>query len=75
MNNGSNPLGDLSPQDFLENYWQQQPLVVRQAFPGIESPISADELAGLSCEPDVNARIVIEKGGQASVADAVRSHG
>ena len=64
MNNGSNPLGDLSPQDFLENYWQQQPLVVRQAFPGIESPISADELAGLSCEPDVNARIVIEKGGK-----------
>ena len=64
MNNGSNPLGDLSPQDFLENYWQQQPLVVRQAFPGFESPISADELAGLSCEPDVNSRIVIEKGGK-----------
>jgi 50S ribosomal protein L16 3-hydroxylase len=64
MNNGSNPLGDLSPQDFLENYWQQQPLVVRQAFPGFESPISADELAGLSCEADVNSRIVIEKGGK-----------
>ena len=64
MNNSSNPLGDLSPQDFLENVWQQQPLVVRQAFPGFESPISADELAGLSCEPDVNSRIVIEKGGK-----------
>ena len=64
MNNIDNPLGDLSPQDFLENVWQQQPLVVRQAFPGFESPISADELAGLSCEPDVNSRIVIEKGGK-----------
>jgi 50S ribosomal protein L16 3-hydroxylase len=64
MNNNSNPLGDLSPQDFLENVWQQQPLVVRQAFPGFESPISADELAGLSCEPGINSRIVIEKGGK-----------
>jgi len=64
MNNNSNPLGDLSPQDFLENVWQQQPLVVRQAFPGFESPVSADELAGLSCEPGINSRIVIEKGGK-----------
>lgn len=64
MNNSGYPLGDLSPEDFLENVWQQQPLVVRQAFPGFESPISADELAGLSCEPDVNSRIVIEKGGK-----------
>jgi len=64
MHNNSNPLRDLSPQDFLENVWQQQPLVVRQAFPGFESPVSADELAGLSCEPDVNSRIVIEKGGK-----------
>ncbi|HAJ93013.1 MAG TPA: hypothetical protein DCO71_10440 [Gammaproteobacteria bacterium] len=58
------PLGDLSPQDFLKNIWQQQPLVVRQAFPGFTSPVSAEELAGLSCEPDVNSRIVIEKGGK-----------
>ena len=64
MNNSGNPLGDLSPQDFLENYWQRQPLVVRQAFPGFESPVSADELAGLSCEEEVNARLVIEKGGK-----------
>jgi len=64
MNNSDNPLGDLSPQDFLENYWQQRPLVIRQAFPDFTSPISADELAGLSCEADVNSRIVIEKGGK-----------
>ena len=63
MNGSSNPLGDISPQDFLENVWQQQPLVVRQAFPGFTSPISADELAGLSCETGVNSRLVIEKGG------------
>ena len=64
MNNSVNPLGELSPQDFLKNIWQQRPLVVRQAFPDFTSPVSADELAGLSCEADVNSRIVIEKGGK-----------
>ena len=64
MSEGITPLGDLSPQIFLADYWQQQPLVVRQAFPGFQSPISAEQLAGLSCESDVNSRIVIEKGGQ-----------
>jgi 50S ribosomal protein L16 3-hydroxylase len=63
MTDRDNPLGDLTPQDFLERVWRQQPLVVRQAFPGFTSPVTADELAGLSCEADVNSRIVIEKGG------------
>lgn len=59
-----NPLGELTPEDFLRDYWQQQPLVIKQAFPGFESPISAAELAGLSCETGVDSRIVIEKGGE-----------
>ncbi|MFW2372644.1 MAG: JmjC domain-containing protein [Gammaproteobacteria bacterium] len=57
-----NPLGELSPEDFLKDYWQKKPLVIRQAFPNFESPISAEELAGLSCEQDVNSRIVMEHG-------------
>ncbi|MCK5383887.1 MAG: cupin domain-containing protein [Gammaproteobacteria bacterium] len=64
MNEDINPLGDLTPESFLADYWQQRPLVVRQAFPGFQSPISAEELAGLSCEADVDSRIVIEKGGE-----------
>jgi hypothetical protein len=34
---------------FLKAYWQKQPVLLRQAFP-FESPISPDELAGLSLE-------------------------
>src|SRR5690606_33470403 len=33
-----------------------------QAFPGFESPLSADELAGLSLEEEVESRIVLEHG-------------
>ncbi len=59
-----NPLGELSPEVFLRDYWQKKPLVIKQAFPGFKSPITAEELAGLSCEAGVDSRIVIEKGGE-----------
>lgn len=55
--------GEVSLDIFLRNYWQKKPLLIRNAFPGLTSPISAEELAGLACEEDVNARIVIEKDG------------
>ncbi|WP_341582131.1 cupin domain-containing protein [Marinobacter metalliresistant] len=53
-------LGGLTPSEFLRDYWQKKPLVIRQAFPGFRCPVSADELAGLACEEGVESRIVIE---------------
>lgn len=53
-------LGGISAADFLRDYWQKKPLVIRQAFPGFQCPVSADELAGLACEEGVESRIVIE---------------
>lgn len=58
------PLGDISIETFLQEYWQKKPLLIKQAFPDFEAPIAPDELAGLACEEDVNSRIVIEKGGE-----------
>ncbi len=58
------PLGDMSVETFLQDYWQKKPLLIKQAFPDFEAPISPDELAGLSCEEEVNSRIVIEQGGE-----------
>ncbi len=57
------PLGNMSIETFLTEYWQKKPLLIRHAFADFSSPISPDELAGLSCEEEVNSRIVIEKGG------------
>ncbi|RBP27879.1 50S ribosomal protein L16 3-hydroxylase [Marinobacter pelagius] len=53
-------LGGLTPSEFLRDYWQKKPLVIRQAFPGFQCPVSPDELAGLACEEGVESRIVIE---------------
>ncbi len=53
------PLGKLSIDTFLANYWQKKPLLVRDAFPDFRDPISPDELAGLACEEETGARIVL----------------
>jgi 50S ribosomal protein L16 3-hydroxylase len=55
-------LGGISAREFLRDYWQKKPLLIRQAIPGFESPLSPDELAGLALEEQVESRIVIEHG-------------
>ena len=55
-------LGGLTAREFMRDYWQKKPLLVRQAIPGFESPISPDELAGLALEEEVESRLVIEHG-------------
>jgi 50S ribosomal protein L16 3-hydroxylase len=55
-------LGDISAEKFLAEYWQKKPLLIRHALPDFESPISPDELAGLSLEEEIESRLVIEEG-------------
>ncbi|WP_296270648.1 cupin domain-containing protein [Pseudomonas sp. UBA6323] len=55
-------LGGLTAREFLRDYWQKKPLLVRQAIPDFEGPISPDELAGLALEEEVESRLVIEHG-------------
>jgi 50S ribosomal protein L16 3-hydroxylase len=52
------PLG-MSPTQFLRDYWQKRPLLIRQAFPDFESPIEADDLAGLACEESALSRLIV----------------
>jgi len=57
------PLGTLSPAEFLQEYWQQKPLLIRNAIKNYSSPISADEIAGLACENDIESRLILERDG------------
>jgi len=57
-------LGGLTPQQFLKEYWQKKPLLIRDAFPGFTGFLSPNELAGLACAEDVQSRLVTEKRGQ-----------
>jgi len=55
------PLGGMPPATFLRDYWQKRPLLIRQAIPGFQSPLTPEELAGLACEADVESRLVLEQ--------------
>ncbi|MGO4220474.1 cupin domain-containing protein [Lysobacter sp. TAF61] len=52
------PLG-MTPERFLREYWQKKPLLIRNAFPGFESPLQPEDLAGLACEEAALSRIVM----------------
>jgi len=53
---------ELSQQQFLDQYWQKKPLLIRQAFTDFISPISPEELAGLACEEEIESRLIEERG-------------
>ncbi len=50
----------IDEKRFLKEYWQQKPLLIRQAFPDFDTPLPADELAGLALEPDTAGRIITQ---------------
>ncbi len=52
------PLG-MSAADFLRDYWQKRPLLIRNAFPDYETPVMPEDLAGLACEEAALSRIVM----------------
>jgi 50S ribosomal protein L16 3-hydroxylase len=54
-------LGAISREQFLAEYWQKKPLLVRNAIANFEPPIDANELAGMALEEEVESRIVIEQ--------------
>ncbi len=51
-------LGGLSAREFLAQYWQKKPLLIRQAVPGFTGLLSRDELFELACDPDVESRYI-----------------
>ncbi|HAI58460.1 MAG TPA: cupin domain-containing protein [Xanthomonadaceae bacterium] len=55
---GKGPLG-MPAADFLRDYWQKRPLLIRNAFPGFESPISPDDLGALSLEATALSRLIL----------------
>lgn len=52
--------GEISVETFLREYWQKKPLLIRNAFPDFEPPVSADELAGMALEQDIESRLIIQ---------------
>jgi 50S ribosomal protein L16 3-hydroxylase len=73
-------LGDITPAQFLRDYWHKKPLLIRQALPGFHPLLPRDDLFALAARDDVESRLITRDGGkwnlqsgpQASLPDPAR---
>lgn len=64
MKNKLTMLGGLTVNDFLRDYWQKKPLLIRQAFPRFNGLLNSRQLIDLACAEDVQARLVTQSRGK-----------
>lgn len=65
---------DLDWNDFLQNYWQKRPVVLKKAFKHFIDPISPDELAGLAMENEIDSRLVSQPNGHWQASNGPFEH-
>lgn len=51
-------LGSITAEQFLAEYWQKKPLLIKQALPEFINPLSPEEIAGLACEDFTESRLI-----------------
>jgi len=64
MKNTLTMLGNLSVNEFLRDYWQKKPLLIRGAFPQFNGLLSPEQTIELACGEEVQARLVTQPNGQ-----------
>ena len=53
-------LAGLSPQTFMRRHWQKKPLLIRQAVPNVQPPVTRSELFALAARDDVDSRLIVQ---------------
>ena len=51
-------LGGMSPEQFMAQYWQKKPLLIRAAMPNFKPLVSEDQLWSLAANDDVESRLI-----------------
>lgn len=64
MKNLSTLLGSISVNEFLRDYWQKKPLLIRGALPDFNGLLSPKQAIELACTEDVQARLITQRHGQ-----------
>ncbi|UTO20883.1 cupin domain-containing protein [Acinetobacter sp. Z1] len=54
-------LGGITAEEFLNEYWQKKPLLVRNALPEIIGLLEPEDVQELALEEDVTARLIRQK--------------
>lgn len=58
------PLGNISPQVFLAEYWQKKPLLIRAAVTDFAALPTLADLCALAAQDDVESRLVEKRNNQ-----------
>ncbi|PIE45045.1 MAG: cupin [Gammaproteobacteria bacterium] len=51
-------LSPLTISQFLADYWQQRPVIIKKGLLNFSNPCQADELAGLATEKQIESRLI-----------------
>ncbi|MBI3480819.1 MAG: cupin domain-containing protein [Nitrosomonadales bacterium] len=70
MKNRLSLLGGLTVNQFLQEYWQKKPLLIRQAVPAFNGLLNPQQLISLACTDDVQARLVTQSRGKFALQHA-----
>ena len=52
-------LMNFDQQTFLKDYWQKKPLLIKGGLATWDNPITANELAGMALEEEVESRLIV----------------
>mgnify|MGYP001609785524 FL=1 len=55
------PLGELTSQEFLRDFWQKKPLLIRNAIPDFQGLLTRDALMELACCEETQSRLIIQR--------------
>lgn len=50
----------ISSEQFLSEYWQKKPLLIKQGLPQLADMFEPDDILGLALEPDASARLITQ---------------
>ena len=53
-------IDNFNAENFLRDYWQKKPLLIKNPWKSWANPLEPDELAGLACEGDVESRLITQ---------------
>ncbi|CAM5788135.1 cupin domain-containing protein [Castellaniella caeni] len=53
-------LGGLTPREFMRDYWQKKPLLIRQAIPGFRPPVTLKDIQTLARREEVESRLITQ---------------
>jgi 50S ribosomal protein L16 3-hydroxylase len=55
-------LDGMTAETFLEKHWQQKPLLIRNAFPQFEAPLTRAEIFELASREEAESRLIVRRG-------------